>query len=192
MRKRQSFGVLAAMLLANSMVAWGQEPMEISCTDSAPEAILELPSPIDRFAQVTCTNYGHVLTSKPNWLWTRPGGYSPVFFPAQMVRDAPKPVGGQFYFKRVTVTPLTPEKREAALKVAFRGIDYGDPKAIDAYRVSLGNNEDEVLEFEVFDDKENSSGIESIWGFECQQNTDCKDGGPFLILDFTKNERRAP
>jgi hypothetical protein len=87
-----------AMLASSSALA---RDGHIDCASSDKRAVLLMPSPANKLARVSCTKWGHIIQPVVNWIWTRPGGYRPVFFPAQMVASKPSPVGNNDYFVEI-------------------------------------------------------------------------------------------
>jgi hypothetical protein len=94
------------ILTALSSLATAQS-IEIPCEGSPKDAVLSVPQPADRFLHVLCSRFGHLLTATRGWLFTQPGAYAPVFFPAQMVRENPAETGHSVYFKSINVKSLT-------------------------------------------------------------------------------------
>ena len=90
-------------------------PAEGTCDGAPPAtAVTTLPAPLDRWGQVVCSKYGYVIAGKPGWIWSEPGGYIPVYIPAQMVAADPKPLGNTVYFTAITVIQSAGPDYEAA------------------------------------------------------------------------------
>ncbi len=97
---------LAACILLGIAIPSYADGIEITCDQSPQAAVLEIPEPANRFVHVLCTKYGHVIAPVAGWFWTPRGTFSPVFFPAQMVRENPEETGNAVYFSSITATPL--------------------------------------------------------------------------------------
>lgn len=101
------------LLLSSAAALPGTAAAAGECAGAPPEAQLSVPAPADKLAKVACTKWGHMLQPTPDWLWTKPGGITPLFFPAQMVQSSPAASGHEDYFREITVRELV---REDALE----------------------------------------------------------------------------
>ena len=88
-------GICFLLLFCSS--AFANNGMYIDCKNSPKEAVLSLPKPAGDFGRVSCTKFGHIIQPVESWIWTRPGGYAPTFYPAQMVSRNPKVTNNNSY-----------------------------------------------------------------------------------------------
>ena len=148
-----------------------------NCDGAPKEAIVELPSPIDDWGQILCTPYGHILSAKEGWLWTNPGGYSPVMIPSQMVRSEPKQLGNESYFTEINLVVLEGKEAEESIALFETGFDKSEspPRVYSLQVVSVAGK---TLGFRFFDFGS------SAWGMWC--NKECKPSSRFMLLDMSK------
>ena len=77
------------------------ESMVIPCEGAPASAVLHIPAPAGKFAHIVCTKFGHIVHPTKGWLWNRPGGFRPAFFPSQMVASNPREIGHESYFSSI-------------------------------------------------------------------------------------------
>src|SRR5690606_11073218 len=72
---------------------------------------------------IVCTPYGHIISNHEGWIWSNPGGYSPVFVPSQMVRSNPEPLGNTSHFTKIDFVevPVTDHAAGDALEALLDG-----------------------------------------------------------------------
>lgn len=78
--------IFAPALTAQSFPDW----FLIPCEGSPPGAVLEIPEPLNQFASVQCTVFGHVMTGSSEYNWSVlafDGGSASHFAPAQEYVD---------------------------------------------------------------------------------------------------------
>jgi hypothetical protein len=113
------------------------KPPEGDCTSTPPAAaVMTLPAPLDGWGQVVCSRFGYVIANKPGWIWSEPGGYIPVYIPAQMVATDPKPLGNAAYFTAITVTKSAGPDYDAAYAAYSEGF-APDEKKPAGYRLDV-------------------------------------------------------
>jgi hypothetical protein len=127
--------IVAFVLMAGWIAALHAQPAG-HCAGSPPEAVIKLPAPLDSWGQVMCTPYGHIITNLEGWIWTRPGGYSPVMIPSQMVRDNPAPLGNKYYFTQISFTRVEGKEFDEAYATFIKGFDDEPQKPI-GYRLDV-------------------------------------------------------
>jgi hypothetical protein len=150
----------------------------ISCDGTPDQAVRDLPAPLNQWATIVCTPFGHIISGRSGWLWTHPGSYSPVFVPSQMVREHPAELGNQSYFTSIGVTPISGAEFEGVYSVFLTGMDR-DENLPRGYRLDVTSVSGKALRLYLFDYSD------SAWGIWC--NTDCKPESRFMILKADKN-----
>ena len=151
--------------------------MQGDCAGTPKEAVTELPAPFDKWGQIVCTPYGHIISNKEGWIWSNPGGYRPVMIPSQMVRSNPKAVGNESYFSEISLKQLIGEEAESAVEIFEQGFDKS-PKAPKVYSVKVVSISGKELGFQFFEFEKHS------WGMWC--NKECDPGSRFMILNMEK------
>tara|TARA_R110001592_G_scaffold235022_1_gene492859 strand:- start:216 stop:728 length:513 start_codon:yes stop_codon:yes gene_type:complete len=147
------------------------------CEGTPEGAILELPSPLNNWGQIACTEYGHIITNMDGWIWSNPGAYSPVMIPSQMVRRNPEPVGNNSYFTKIEMNQLGPEESNEVIELFEAGFDSsGQP--VKVYNLSIASISGRELSFMFLDYGE------SQWGMWC--NNGCDPQSKFMLLDMEK------
>ena len=168
---------LALAAKANNQLAGPVLP-DISCDGSPADAIRELPAPISHWGLLHCTPWGHVIEARPDWIWSRPAAYSPVWVPAQTVAGDPKPLGNQFYFSQITMTAVSGKEAQSATQ-AFSKMFPGDREPQQRWRLDLVPSSGQPLRLFFFD-----YGRGSLWGVWC--NRECAMDSIFMLLDMSK------
>ena len=166
------FAGASSVAFALSFSAQAQD-IEIACDGSPTTAVHSVPPPADRFVHVLCTKYGHVLAPTAGWFWTAPGAYSPLFYPAQMVRENPLEVGNGIYFSSITVTALegaAASDRWKILSGLFR--DPPPTKALEIVASSSGGSKHTIYVFP------------NSWGYSC--SPECTKEGAFIMVSQRK------
>ena len=107
MARRASWLILLVLIvLAQPGAPRAGSPI-VDCAGSPPEAVMTLPAPLNKWGQITCTPYGHVLAPTGNWTWIWPDGSGTVFIPSQLVMSNPQLLGNRSYFTGIEVTRVT-------------------------------------------------------------------------------------
>ena len=177
---------LAAILL--SLFALAGPARAADCTGApAAAAVTALPAPLDRWGVVACTPYGYVIANHPGWIWSEPGGYLPVYIPAQMVAKDPKPLGNTVYFTAITLTKSTGPDFDAAYAAYGTGF-APDPKKPDGYRLDVTSSLGTKLTLFFFD-----YGDGNTWGLWCgMAKFQCRPDSRFMLLDMAHRPASAP
>jgi len=90
----------------------------LSCSEAPKEAVLTLPDTnVSQWAQVACSKYGHVIVPADGYVWSLYGGFAPIAFTAQGMKQntEPKEVRHSVHFSSITVDVLD---ENAAKKIA--------------------------------------------------------------------------
>ncbi len=176
--KINSFVLIILALFGGDIYA---EEMQVDCSTSPKEAILVIPSPLDKYIKIGCTKFGHIIAAKENISWFVPGALTPVFLPAQMVKSNPKLVGNGIYFTELELTKLTNQTdRDEALNQHIQVSGMSVDKAGEIYQLLAKNNLTKDLWKATFyyDTSSDSKGISAIY---C--NYTC---GSSLLLDMSR------
>ncbi|MGA3305054.1 MAG: hypothetical protein ABSC26_03490 [Stellaceae bacterium] len=148
------------------------------CGNPSPDAVIRLPAPLDQWGQLTCTPYGYVIEAHQGWIWSRPGGYSPVWVPAQMVRQNPALLGSQSYFTKIELVKIEADELQIPYD-AFQSIFRGDRPPPIAYRLDVTSNSGKSLRLYFL---QYETGP---WGIWCAEGK-CDPTSLFMVLDMTK------
>lgn len=149
------------------------------CTGSSPEAVMTLPPPLNKWGQITCTPYGHVLAARGNWTWIWPDGSGTVFIPSQLVMSNPQPLGNRSYFTHVEVMRVRGAEFDEAYATFREGLDVLREVPPDVYRADLTSVSGKVMKVYFFD-------YDSFaWGMSCPDNN-CVQDSRFIMLDRTR------
>jgi hypothetical protein len=148
------------------------------CVGTPRNAVMTLPSPLDEWGTIVCTEYGHIISNREGWIWSYPGTYARVFIPSQMVKDNPKPLGNQSYFIRIEMRKVEGQECETAYNAFNKGFAK-EPVPPVGYRLDLTSNSGRALLLYFF-----RSGKNGVWGVWCEE--ECKPVSRFMVLDMTK------
>jgi hypothetical protein len=149
--------------------------LDNDCNGTPPGAVMTLPAPLSKWGRVSCTPFGHVLTSHEGWAWVFPDGGSSMLIPSQLGVRSPRPVGNSSYFTKIELRRVTGEEFQDAYDVFHKGLDDREPNP-DGYRVDLETSSGKSLRMYFFDYDTYA------WGMECSE-TDCDQDSRFAILD---------
>lgn len=167
------------LLVSGSIITTTASDMKGDCSGSPESAVMDFPAPLSDWAVIVCTKYGHIISNREGWIWTRPAAYDPVFIPSQMVRAAPKPIGNASYFTEITFTDTTgSSEAKESWKILNAGFDESDvPQR--AYRLDVTGSLGKSLMLYFFE-LPDQSGIWAIWcsGGDCDAKT------KFMLLDM--------
>ena len=152
------------------------------CEGTPKLAVIMLPEPLNNWAQILCTPYGHIITNKEGWVWSNPGSYSPVMIPSQIVRSSPEQVGNDSYFTKIEMVEVTGKKAEASIQVFEAGFDVSKSKP-NVFSLRVTSISGKTLGFNFFDYGD------SQWGMWC--NKDCDPNSKFMLLNMAKRPNKS-
>jgi hypothetical protein len=167
--------VLAVFVFAAMGAGSSRATDETDCTGSPPQAVMTLPKPLDKWGEIACTQFGHVLTSRKGWLWVLPRERSPVMVPSQMVDRMPAPLGNKSYFTSIEIVRVNGTEFEEVYQTFHEGFDPHETLP-DGYRVDLVSVSGKKTRLYIFDYDTYA------WGMECL-GTICEPSSRFMILD---------
>ena len=153
------------------------ESLEIPCEGSPKSAKLDVPIPANKYLHIVCSKYGHILHPTKGWFWTQPGGFSPVYYPAQMVRSDPEESGNKIYFENIEVTELNPElvvEKWGQLGMMFDSNDPTPKKAMEVIASTSTGSSHIIYVFE------------GGWGWSCSHS--CENKTVFLMISNPNQE----
>ena len=148
------------------------------CSGSPPEAVMTLPEPLNRWGQISCTPYGHVLAPTGNWTWVWPDGSGTVFIPSQLVMTNPQLLGNRSYFTRIEIMRVRGAEFDEAYATFREGLDLREVPP-DGYRADLTSVSGKVMRVYFFDYDT------FAWGMSCPDNN-CVRDSRFIMLDRTR------
>ncbi|TVO70086.1 MAG: hypothetical protein FHK78_16540 [Sedimenticola selenatireducens] len=151
------------------------------CEGTPIDAVKELPNPLSEWGVIACTPYGHIISNKEGWIWSNPGGYSPVMIPSQMVRSNPEALGNKSYFKEISLKELRGEAAASAIEVFRTGFDKS-PEEPRVYSVKVVSVSGKELGFQFFEFGDHH------WGMWC--NKKCNPDSRFMILNMDKKPNK--
>jgi len=169
--------ILFIFLFPGTLLA--EESFLVSCEDSPAEAVMEIPSPLNNWVKLVCSKYGHLIDANDGWIWTSPGGYQPVFIPAQMVKENPVESGNAFYFTKISFHKASGKEKELAIS-HMKTFD-GEHESKITYKLVVTNNMQQSQTLYFFDDQRE----ENKWGIWCRNH--CKEVSHFMFLDMSKD-----
>ena len=172
-------GLVLLVLMVS--VDLGDRPRAASlgdCAGSPPQAVMTLPAPLDKWGQIDCTPYGHVLAGRGNWTWIWPDGSGTVFIPSQLVMNNPQRLGNRSYFTQIEIMRVRGAEFDEAYETFREGMDLRETPP-DAYRADLTSVSGRVMRV-YFVDYDTYA-----WGMSCPDNN-CVQDSRFLMLDKTR------
>ena len=148
------------------------------CTGTPREAAMTLPAPLNKWGEIRCTPYGHVLAATGNWTWVWPDGSGTVFIPSQLVMNNPQLLGNRSYFTRIELSRVRGAEFDEAYATFREGLDLREVPP-DAYRADLTSVSGKVMRVYFFDYDTYA------WGMSCPDNN-CVQDSRFIMLDRTR------
>jgi hypothetical protein len=178
------FGMIVCLLIGTAQaVSVGEN--DGSCAGAPPDAVMKLPPDLLALgATIHCTPFGHVIGARTGWIWTRPGTYSPVWIPAQMVREDPEPLGHQAHFTQIHTNPASVEEARKA-RTAFQKIFPEQEFDTPMLRLDVrGYGGKSLMLIFVNSDQSN-------WGIWCSKG-ECTSDSIFMMLDMSRHPADTP
>ena len=159
---------------------------ETDCFGSPGDAVRVLPAPLRKWGYVSCTPFGHMLSSREGWVWAWLDGSGSVAIPSQMVKHNPAELGNASYFVSIEVSGLEPEKLTFAASVFHDGLDMEEHEVKGGYRVNLTSVSGQSATIYFFDFEKFAGGM---W---CPDDA-CVPQSRFMIMerDHTADLRAA-
>lgn len=165
---------IIAILTSGSALA---QNGQIDCASSDKQAVIRIPSPADKLARVSCTKWGHIIQPVVNWIWTLPGGYRPVFFPAQMVASKPNPVGNNEYFVEIRARELPAAESLEKWEFVAAAMSGQAPPDLRSLEILAKNRKGQSHTIYLFN---------SGWGYGCSPK--CAKNAIFLLVNKEKQK----
>jgi hypothetical protein len=175
--KGTSSALLVALIIALSSLLGSARavPDDSDCNGTPPQAVMGLPAPLSKWGEISCTPFGHVLTSHKDWIWILPTVRRPIFVPSQMVDRLPQLLGNKSYFIAIEMTRIGGEEFASAYDTFHEGFDSSETMP-DGYRVDLTSVSGKTVRLYFFDYDTYA------WGMECREDK-CERDSRFMILD---------
>ncbi|HEX5278665.1 MAG TPA: hypothetical protein VFW28_01175 [Micropepsaceae bacterium] len=168
------YHVSATAAVSDAAPAASEAAATHDCAGSPSDAVMTLPAPLSRWAQIVCTPFGHMLASRKGWMWLAPD-LDPVFIPAQAMDNNPEKLGNKIYFTKVDVARVKGTEFADAYKTFHEGFDDSEVKP-DGYRVDLTTVQGNTIRMYFFDYDTYA------WGMSCPDNK-CDPDTRFMVLD---------
>lgn len=167
--------LIAALIVACFLSTPPKAAGEADCSAAPPDAVMMLPAPLSKWGQISCTPFGHVISSHEGWVWAWPDGSGMVFLPSQMVSRDPLPIGNLSYFKKIEMTKVSGHEFDEAYDIFRQGLEQNAVKP-DGYRVDLTSALGNSMRVYFFDYDTYA------WGMACPDNT-CHRDSRFMVVD---------
>jgi len=164
-------------IVALGLGAFISEAQADDCTGTPADAVMALPQPLAKWGVLVCTPYGHIISNRKGWIWSNPGGYSPVFIPSQMVKENPAALGNKSYFIKIEMNKVEGDEFRSAYAAYHEGFAPEQTQP-DGYRLDLASISGEKLKLYFFD-----YGTHA-WAIWCTK--ECAPSSRFMILDMSK------
>src|ERR1700716_283922 len=83
---------------------------ERDCTSMPRGAVTNLPLPLSKWGQITCTSLGQMLTSQDGWIWIMPDASGTVLIPAEQLENIKDTDSVESYFTKIDVAKVKGEE----------------------------------------------------------------------------------
>ena len=150
---RSRFSIfLSALFLATGLmsaspsVAFDKE----ECAGMPENAILRLPSPLRRWAQIGCTPIGETLSSRDGWIWAQLNDAAQVTIVAGGGPQGADSFGFASYFTNIQVNELGQDELAAPLAAFRKNLEIRDG-GTKGYRVDITMASGDVARIFIFD-----------------------------------------
>jgi len=137
MAKRNLLVLLSTFLLATAFA--GTSPSaahDNACAGIQSDAVVTLPSPLRKWAQLACTQYGEALSSRDGWIWASLEDAGKVAIMAGEPPHGPDDSGGASFFTAIKLDELHDDELAVALATFRSGLKIRETGS-KAYRVQL-------------------------------------------------------
>jgi hypothetical protein len=151
--------------------------------ESSPDAVVTLPAPLNRWAQVRCTKAGHIIAQREGWLWIEPNHNALVIIPSQTFDRQAEP-DSSAYFTKIELARVTGEEFEWAYGVFHAGFDPKDAKPA-GYRLDVSTKDGKDIRLYMFD------YFTYGWGMACAQEA-CDQSSRFVMLNMNEDPQPLP
>ena len=161
---------------------------ESACGVAPAEAVVTLPAPLNKWAQLVCTKSGQVITGHDGWVWLEPTRHAVVIIPSQNLKAQaqenkletdPSDAAGQSYFTKIELTKVNGDEFDKVYEVFHAGFDAKDGKPA-AYRLDLTTMAGKEIRLYMFD------YFTYGWGMACSKDA-CDRSSRFVMLDMNKD-----
>lgn len=171
------------LLCILSFNLWASE--DPNCSNSPKDAVLIIPEPINKWAKVICSKYGHIATYTQDFGWFSHKSKKLRSFGAQLAKGSPLVGSHGYYFTDISVEKYSEAIGKVMVDIympeiyfSFFGMDI--PQEIpEAYMLSFTNNEKQELGIIFFIYKKYAFGT-ACWDA-------CSPINGFAIIERPKN-----
>jgi len=163
---------------------------------SPAEAVTTLPAPLDKWAQILCTQTGQVITGHEGWVWIEPTRHAVVIIPSQNMKadrdgvavdqDAAKDgrKADKSYFTKVELTKVSGDEFAKVYEIFHAGFDANDGQPT-AYRLELKTMSGKAMRLYMFD------YFTYGWGMACSDEA-CDPHSRFVMLNMNEDPKPLP
>lgn len=144
------------------------ESIEIPCSNAPDSAMAELPSDLQKWAQLSCTRYGQVIRAASGWIWHSPKTNEFVRLWAQPTERDLTEVGQSNYFTAIEFRKLSPAESEDANKALASSLGAKPQAVADAYVLTAKDNTGRVQTVH-FVRSEANVRIGNLWAWACTE-----------------------
>ena len=194
MRNQLLAVALCAPLMATGSVMFSPSNADESACGVAPaEAVMTLPRPLNKWAQIVCTKSGQVITGHDGWVWIEPTRHAVVIIPSQSLKSQlqenkvdmdPADAVGQSYFTKIELTKVKGDEFDKVYEVFHSGFDAKDGKPT-AYRLDLTTMAGKEIRLYMFD------YFTYGWGMACSAEA-CDPASRFVMLNMSEDPKALP
>src|SRR5438067_13230594 len=93
------------------------------CSSAPADAVMNLPAPLNKWGQITCTPLGHMLTSHEGWIWIMPDASGTVLIAATELEKAKEGANSDSYYTKNDVEKVKRDEDESAYGTFHIGFD---------------------------------------------------------------------
>jgi hypothetical protein len=137
MAKRNLLVLLSTFVLATAFA--GTSPSaayDNECARIQSDAVVTLPFPLRKWAQLACTQYGEALSSRDGWIWASLEDAGKVAIMAGQPPHGPDDSGGASFFTAIKLDELHDDELAVALATFRSGLKIRETGS-KVYRVQL-------------------------------------------------------
>lgn len=156
-----------------------------ACAVSPSNAVVSLPAPLSKWAEVLCTPYGEVIIGHDGWVWLEPIHRALVVIPSTTLDTSKPPAGNaKAHFTKVEMKKIDGEEFDRAYAEFHVGIEAKQSNPT-GYRLDLSTVSGDGLQMYFFDYKAYG------WGISCPNGT-CDPSSRFVIVNVNPNPKPLP
>lgn len=178
-----------------ALVAWALQPLaahaqvpltEIPCETAPPEAVRTIPSPLDNFVRVVCSNYGHALVSAQGMVWAMLEGQRHMPIALAMPDGETRPLGHGAHFTGIKLVELPVNEQIRMMTLLKNHLPLKDHFEGKVMLLHARANTQAVHRLFFFVVSEEEGKAPNLFGMicspECEGGRESVTGKPFVVL----------